>query len=82
MENTVINPEIINSNTKRKLFLGGDKDQHIGWVEVYNGVNVITYIVDKEEINRHRDLLILSIGNSLKEECFGAYDRTKHKLPY
>lgn len=67
---------------RSKLFLAGDKDQHIGWVEVYNGVNVIEYIVDKEQVHSGRPMLILPIGNILKEECFGAYDRSRHKLPY
>lgn len=67
---------------RSKLFLAGDKDQHIGWVEVYNGVNVIEYIVDKEQVQNGRPLLILPIGNILKEECFGAFDRGRHKLSY
>jgi hypothetical protein len=67
---------------RSKLFLAGNKDQHIGWVDVYNGVNVIEYIVDKEQVHSGRPMLILPIGNILKEECFGAYDRGRHKLPY
>ncbi len=70
------------TENKRKLFLGGDKDQHIGWVEVYNGVNVIEYTVDKDSIKQGRDFLILQIGDSLTEECFGAYERGRHELPY
>ncbi|MCD6065147.1 MAG: hypothetical protein K0R82_3058 [Flavipsychrobacter sp.] len=70
-------------DTRSKLFLAGNKDQHIGWVEVYNGVNVIEYIVDKKKIESARGpLLILPIGDILKEECFGAFDTGKHKLPY
>lgn len=70
-------------DTRSKLFLAGDKDQHIGWVEVYNGVNVIEYIVDKKKIESARGpLLILPIGDILKEECFGAFDLARHKLPY
>ena len=69
-------------DTRSKLFLAGDKDQHIGWVEVYNGVNVIEYIVDRKKIESNSPLLILPIGNILKEECFGAFDLGKHKLPY
>ena len=67
---------------RSKLFLGGNMDQHIGWVSVYNGVNVIEYIVDKEDIRGRDHFIILSIGNALKEEFFGAFDRTRHKLPY
>ncbi|MCD6065146.1 MAG: hypothetical protein K0R82_3057 [Flavipsychrobacter sp.] len=71
-------------DTRVKLFLAGDKDQHIGWVDVYNGVNVIEYIVDKRKIESSRGpLLILPLGDYRKEECcFGAYDQGKHKLPY
>lgn len=67
---------------RSKLYLGGDKLHHIGWVEVYNGVNVIEYTVDKESVQGKMPLLILPIGNILSEECFGAFDRGKHKLPY
>jgi hypothetical protein len=67
---------------RSKLYFGGDKNQHIGWVEVYNGVNVIEYIVDKKDLHVKTELLILSIGDSLKEQCFGAFDRSKHSLPY
>ena len=67
---------------KSKLFLGGDQSQHIGWVEVYNGVNVIEYIVDKVTIEGQSPFVILAIGNSLKEEFFGAFDRTRHKMPF
>jgi hypothetical protein len=70
------------TENKRKLFLGGDKNQHIGWVEVYNGVNVIEYTVERDAIRQGRDFLILQIGDSLTEECFGAYDRSRHELPY
>ncbi|WP_276135118.1 hypothetical protein [Polluticoccus soli] len=71
-------------DTRCKLFLAGDKDQHIGWVEVYNGVNVVEYIVDRNTIESSRGaLLILSLGDSLKkDEYFGAFDVSKHKLPY
>lgn len=70
-------------DTRSKLFLAGDKDQHIGWVAVYNGVNVIEYIVDKTMIGSgSRPLLILPIGDILKEECFGAFDLGRHRLPY
>lgn len=68
-------------NNRRKLFLGGDMSQHIGWVEVHNGVNVIEY-TEREILKNTNTFLILQIGDSLKEECFGAYDRSKHKLPY
>ena len=71
-----------NKDNKLKLFFGGNKDQHIGWVEVYNGVNVIEYTVDRKEIYSSRPLLILPIGDILKEECFGAFDLSRHKLPY
>lgn len=67
---------------KRKLYLGGDKTNHIGWVEVYNGVNVIEYTVDKESIQGRQPFIILPIGDSLKEECFGAFDRSRHQMPY
>jgi hypothetical protein len=67
---------------RSKLFFGGDKEMHIGWVEVFNGVNVIEYIVDKEQLQVKTELLILSIGDSLKEQCFGAFDRSRHTLPY
>jgi hypothetical protein len=67
---------------KRKLFLGGDRTQQIGWVEVYNGVNVIQYTVDKNTIQGGRDFIILPIGNSLVEECFGAFERGKHQMPF
>ncbi|RYD58398.1 MAG: hypothetical protein EOP56_05650 [Sphingobacteriales bacterium] len=67
---------------KRKLFLGSDKTQQIGWVEVYNGVNVIEYTVDKNSIKGTREFLILPIGNSLVEECFGAFERGKHQMPF
>jgi hypothetical protein len=67
---------------KRKLFLGSDKTQQIGWVEVYNGVNVIEYTVDKNTIKGNREFLILPIGNSLIEECFGAFERGKHQMPF
>jgi hypothetical protein len=68
-------------NRKRKLFLGGDRAQHIGWVAVHNGVNVIEY-TDQHTSHKADNFLILQIGDSLKEECFGAFDRSKHKLPY
>lgn len=73
-----------NSETPKrsKLYLGGDRTQQIGWVEVYNGVNVITYTIEKEKIQNKNPFLILPIGNILTEECFGAFDRSKHKLPY
>ena len=67
---------------RSKLFLGGDKSQHIGWVKVYNGVNVIEYTVDKSLIEGLNTLVILPIGNIFTEEAFGAYDRSKHRLPY
>lgn len=67
---------------RSKLYLGGDKLHHIGWVEVYNGVNVIEYTVDKESVQGKMPLLILPIGNIFTEECFGAFDRSKHQLPY
>lgn len=67
---------------KHKLFLGGDTTQQIGWVEVYNGVNVIEYTVDKETIRGNKEFLILPIGNSLVEEYFGAFERGKHQMPY
>lgn len=71
-------------DTRCKLFLAGNKDHHIGWVEVYNGVNVVEYIVDRKTFESTRGaLLILPIGNALeKDEYFGAYDVGKHKLPY
>lgn len=65
-----------------KLFLAGDKTQHIGWVEVYNGVNVIEYTVDKSVLEEMHTLVILPIGNIFTEECFGAYDRSRHQMPY
>ncbi len=75
--------EAIESKKNRsKLYLGGDKSQHIGWVEVYSGVNVIEYTVDKEAVQGKRSFIILPIGNSLKEECFGAFDLSRHKLPF
>jgi|GEM_PF-4124402 hypothetical protein len=67
---------------RSKLFLGGDKTQHIGWVEVYNGVNVIEYTVDKTLIKNMNTLVILPIGNIFTEEAFGAFDRNKHRMPY
>ena len=30
-----------NQDNKLKLFFGGNKDQHIGWVEVYNGTSFL-----------------------------------------
>jgi hypothetical protein len=67
---------------KHKLFLGSDKTQQIGWVEVYNGVNVIQYTVDKNTIKGSKEFLILPIGNSLVEECFGAFERGRHQMPF
>ncbi len=78
----VLVENINHPESRSKLFLGGDKDKHIGWVDVYNGVHVIEYIVERSEIDPRGDLIILPIGNCLKEECFGAFDRTRHKLPY
>ncbi len=71
-----------NQDNKLKLFFGGNKDQHIGWVEVYNGVNVIEYTVDRIEIYSSRPLVILPNGDILIGECFGAFDLSRHKLPY
>lgn len=67
---------------KIKLYLGGNRDQQIGWVEVYNGVTVIEYTVDKNSIQGKTPFIILPIGNILKEESFGAFDRSRHPLPY
>lgn len=66
---------------KMKLYLGGDKDKQIGWIRVFNGVNVIEYINEHQEY-KHHNFIILAIGDALKEEYFGAYDRTKHAMPY
>jgi hypothetical protein len=70
------------SDTRSKLFLGGDKTKHIGWVEVYNGVNVIEYNLDNGQSKGFNNFMIIPIGNSLKEEAFGAFERGKHQLPY
>jgi hypothetical protein len=69
-------------DTRSKLFLGGDKNKHIGWVDVYNGVNVIEYNESNEQFKGFNNFMIIPIGNSLKEEAFGAFERGKHPLPY
>ncbi len=65
-----------------ELYLGGDKDQHIGWVEVHSGVIVINYKEEFKIIKKENNYLILPLGDSLKTEYYGAYDRSKHKMPY
>jgi hypothetical protein len=70
-----------NAENKKKLFFA-DTNQQIGWVQVYNGVNVIEYTVDKTSYQSDINLLILPIGDCLKEEIFGAFDPRKHVLPY
>lgn len=65
-----------------KLYLAGDQDHHIGWVQVYNGVNVIEYTEAHQVYKANNNFIILAIGDALKEEYFGAYDRTRHAMPY
>jgi hypothetical protein len=62
--------------------MGGDKSMHIGWVKVHSGVNVISYLPEFENLNGNNNFLILQIGDSLQTECYGAFDRTKHVMPF
>lgn len=70
------------SSQKMKLYLGGDTSSHIGWVQVYNGVNVIEYTEDHQAFKYNNNFIILALGDALKEEFFGAFDRTRHTMPY
>ncbi len=71
------------ANGKRfELYLGGDKEQLMGWVQVHNGVIVIDYKDEYRYTTNSGNYLILPLGDALKLEFYGAYDRSKHKMPY
>ena len=82
MQEEMIMEEIVPKPNKFKLYLGGDKDKHRGWVKVFSGVNVIEYEAEHQALRNTHTFMILPIGDVLHVECYGAFDRSKHKLPY